>query len=251
MPARIVCPLLLACLLSVLISSPPVHAQADDPEVLPAPVGESGKAYESAKRFRGIESDLIFLRPEARPEEYWDKSVQTRKDYTVDRSDDWPFTRTLMIVVAAAVLIAVCLFAVRFAPNATFNTASPSDGRRRDAGRRRSGEEPAESGSGAVGGHEFFARLQTMADRREAIILLLKRCLEIALDANNLALGRSQTAREILFRLPKTWSHIDALARIVRVEERVQFRGEDLPEPVFQESLELAKPMFGLGTAAQ
>ena len=66
-----------------------------------------------------------------------------------------------------------------------------------------------------------------------------------------MALGRSQTAREILYRLPKDWLHIDALARIVRVEERVQFRGEDLPEAVFQESLELAKPMFGQGTATR
>ncbi len=251
MPARIVCHFLAACLLSVLMSSSPARAQSGDPYVLGAPVGESGKAYESAKRFRGIQSDLIYLRPDAKPGDYWDKSVQTERDYTTDRPNDWPLTRTLMIIVSAAALIAICLFAVRFAPSAAFNTTSPSDERRRGAERTQAGKDPKETGASVVGGREFFTRLQAMADRREAMILLLKRCLELALDANSMALGRSQTAREILFRLPKTWLHIDALARIVRIEERVQFRGEDLPESVFQESLELAKPMFGLGTTTQ
>ena len=252
MRARTVCLPLLAVLLSVLMSSSTALAQSGDPNIMAPPVGDSGRAYENSKRLRGIEADLVYLRPGANPEDYWDKKrVKTEKDYSVDQPGDWPPSRTLLIVVSMAVLVAICLFAFRFAPSAAFNTSSPSDVRRRGAERERADERPDETGAHPLGGREFLARLQAMADRREAIVLLLKRCLELALDANDMALGRSQTAREILYRLPKNWLHIDALAHIVRVEERVQFRGEELPEVVFQESLELAKPMFGQGTAAR
>ena len=83
-----------------------------------------------------------------------------------------------------------------------------------------------------------------MADRKAALILLLKRALELAVEINGMALGRSQTAREVLRKLPSTWTHYPALSRIVGFEERVQFGGHELPEPVFQESLSLAEPLF-------
>lgn len=83
----------------------------------------------------------------------------------------------------------------------------------------------------------LIARLRGMEDRREALVLLLHAVLKAAARQNDMRLGRAETARELLRRMPTTWTHLGDARRLVLAEELVQFGGRPLPESLFEECL--------------
>ena len=90
---------------------------------------------------------------------------------------------------------------------------------------------------------DLIARLKAMKDREAALIELVQAILPVAARANGLRLTRSETARELLRRLPKTWPHLSDLRRIVMTEELVQFGGRPLEEASFLDCLTRAQPI--------
>ncbi|MEM6466533.1 MAG: hypothetical protein AAF679_08520, partial [Pseudomonadota bacterium] len=64
---------------------------------------------------------------------------------------------------------------------------------------------PGPGGPEARVAGDFYARLRGMADRREALVLLLRHVLAAAAQSNNLRHLDSETARELLRRLPSAW----------------------------------------------
>jgi len=218
-------------------------AQTPDPDAIDIPLGPGGEEYRNTVGRSRIKTDLIYLRPEA--DETLPRDAAKTAPVNPERSNE--LARYVMIAILAAILIGLVLFALQFAPATTISMSSPED-RSREGSRKRGKTGPANDGQTGIGpGLDFLNELRNMSDREAALILLLKRALERALEINGMALGRSQTAREILRKLPKTWDHYSALSRLVVFEERVQFGGHDLPEPVFQESLVLAEPIFEPG----
>jgi hypothetical protein len=211
---------------------------AGDKDVIDIPLSSSGQEYRDALGRSRIKTDLIFLHPDA------DETLprDAAKPEPVQQSEDLP--RYTLMAVLAAVLVAIVIFALRFAPNTTISMSSPEDRAREGNRRRRHAGQASDGPANNLAGLEFLNELRKMSDRKAALILLLKRALERAVEINGMALGRSQTAREILRKLPRSWDHYPALSRLVGFEERVQFGGHDLPEPVFQESLSLAEPLF-------
>lgn len=229
--------LVAACLLSAI----PGHgadAQTPDEDQIDIPVFESGEQYRKSLGRTRLKSDLIYLRPEA------DETLPREAAKPEPPKEPEDLSRTVLIAVTVAILIAIGIFAFQFAPKATITMSAPDD-RTREGGRRRQrAQQASQELTAKLAGREFLDELRRMSDRKAALILLLKRALERALEINGMTLGRSQTAREILRKLPRSWDHYPALSRIVGFEERVQFGGHDLPEPVFQESLSLAEPLF-------
>ncbi len=226
--------------LCLIVLTPPsaAFAQAADPDAIEIPVGESGQEFKETIGRSRVETELIYLDPladETLPREA--AKAAPAKSQTPDLS------RYLLILILIVVLGAIVLFASKFAPKTTISMWSPKDGMR-SGGNRNKPVGDAASPLNALAGNQFLNELRTMTDRRAALILLSKRALEHATEIHGLPLGRSQTAREILRRLPRSWDHHAALSKIVGFEERVQFGGRDLPEPVFQESLSLAEPLF-------
>lgn len=91
---------------------------------------------------------------------------------------------------------------------------------------------------------ELIKRLRAMTDRRAALVELLRATLRAAADQNDMRLGRSETARELLRRLPRGWPHLSALRSIVMAEELVQFGGRPLADATFETCLAQARPIL-------
>lgn len=96
----------------------------------------------------------------------------------------------------------------------------------------------------------FLGALRARADREAALAELTRAALLAAAAANGLRLGRSETARDLLRRLPAGWGHHGALARLVRVEELVQFGGRPLRPETFLSCLDAARPILRTGHGA-
>jgi hypothetical protein len=121
-----------------------------------------------------------------------------------------------------------------------------------------------QAGAGATGGAAqaipdppaenhmaLIERLRTMEDREQALVALIEAALASAANQNRLRLGRSETARELLRRLPRSWPHISGLRRLVMTEELVQFGGRPLPESTFEDCLRRALPILRAGETAR
>ena len=96
---------------------------------------------------------------------------------------------------------------------------------------------------------DLIARLKAMEDREEALVALVQAVLPVAAASNGLRLTRSETARELLRRLPGAWPHMADLRRIVMTEELVQFGGRPLEEQSFLDCLTRAVPILQDGRA--
>lgn len=96
----------------------------------------------------------------------------------------------------------------------------------------------------------LLAELRRMKDRRAALVLLLQAVLRAAAQQNGLRLGRSETARELLRRLPNGWEHLDPARNLVMTEELVQFGGRPLPDPLFEACLTQAAPILSEPTVS-
>lgn len=90
----------------------------------------------------------------------------------------------------------------------------------------------------------LIARLRAMTDRRAALVELLREALRAAAEQNGMRMGRSETARELLRRLPRGWHHLPALRSIVMAEELVQFGGRPLADATFETCLTQATPIL-------
>ena len=113
-----------------------------------------------------------------------------------------------------------------------------------DRATRKNRRKPGKEGKKAGTLNGLLEQINAMPDRRAALILLLQHSLRRAATDNDLRLGRSETARDILRRLPAQWTHFAALRKLVMAEELVQFGGRALAEATFEECLRTATPIL-------
>lgn len=91
----------------------------------------------------------------------------------------------------------------------------------------------------------LIERLRGMDDTETALVMLVGALLPVAADQNGLRIRRSETARELLRRLPAQWTHLASLRRIVMTEELVQFGGRPLTRRAFEDCLDRARQILG------
>lgn len=219
--------------LAVLFAGWMPHAHAVEEIARPEPT-ESGRAYADMAADERIQANVLFpleLDPAqlAGP----DTTVEIRRPepQSSDRERwTWAAAITVILLIIAAV-------AIRYGGLGSIGFRRIGD-RARDPDEERA---VIEAEGGLAG---FLDRLRAMRDRPAALLLLIQGALERAGQMTGARVLRSQTAREVLRRLPPDWPYRDALGRIVRVEEVVQFGGRELSEPVFEECLVLAEPLF-------
>ena len=220
-----------------MVLAAPANAQEitqDDLE----PVGPRNEAYEDAIWGQGLQSEVIYLRPSVAFEP--DQRVRVKVPEPEDPAGDSREARFIIGIVLAAILAAIIYVVVVNSNGVGVSFRDTKDRRRSDARRE---DTPEETGSDQPL-DQFLAGLAAMADKREALILLVSRALEWAADLHQLRLGRSQTARDVLRVLPVDWAHLPAMRGLVREAEIVHFGGRDITQERWEECLATARPIF-------
>ena len=239
---RAISALALCCL--IVIATDAGAAITEDDIVDP---GEINQDYRDAIRGRGLQADIVYLRPETdfRPEETERLVVIPEPEEEREREVSVTTSRWVWGLTFGALLLGLIALFVIYGGNIAVSFSSqPTDGRR-DEDEETLEIDPERAALMAQPLDSFLESLRRMADRREALILLVSRALERAATLNDLRLGRSQTARDVLRILPRSWSHIGNMRRLVREVEIVHFGGRDLPEEIWEECLDAARPIFG------
>jgi hypothetical protein len=94
-------------------------------------------------------------------------------------------------------------------------------------------------------GGDILARAAAMADRRAALVLLLRACLLHAAQATGTRLARSDTERRVLARLPGSFAALGPLAELLRRTELAHYGGRDVSDADFTASLGAAQMLLG------
>ena len=204
------------------------------------PAGAPNAAYLDAARWRGLQTEVAYLRPGA-PLPEGEVAVPD-----APAVPDPQAVRRNWAVAAGLVLALVLAFAAWYGRGLPVSFGAGV----RDRLRRGADALAADAPAGDPDPEALFARLAAMPDRRRALILLAARALERAAEANGLRLGRSQTARDVLGVLPRRWPHGEALRRLVAEAEIVHFGGRDLAEARWRDCLAAARPLFAAGRRA-
>jgi hypothetical protein len=236
--------LVLSLVLSGLAAAP-AHAltEADvEPTIGP------NEAYEQAIRGERVDSDITYLRPSAPFEPDGDIRIDVPERETERSSSSWGWSRWFWIILFGALLAGLLFIIIR-------NSGAVSVSFKATNEKARKSEAPSSEGLtlGALSDQpidSFLERLKAMADRREALILLVSRALELAAEKNDIRLGRAQTARDVVRVLPKSWRHLTVMRRLVREAEVVHFGGRDVSEERWDDCLAAAKPIFAEGRTA-
>lgn len=223
--------------LSLLALTGPAVAQISQEDL--APAGPRDPIVQESMSWERVDDDLIYLRPSVpfNPDgsleiEVPEKPQEEKTDFESVRGT-WIF---IFILIIAAILAVFILQGSRI--QVGFGRTR-THSRRTDNGADQ--DAPTELGGDTTG---FLDRLAAMADRREALILLVNQALERAAHANAMTLGRAQTGRDVIRALPSSWRYRDTLRDLVRQAEVVHFGGRDISEDRWQECLTAARPLF-------
>ena len=221
--------------LGLCIAGPACPAAEIDPADIQA-TGAPNGAYRDAVRWRGLQTEVVYLRPGA-PLPSGEVALPAAPGVPDPEAE-----RRAWAIAAGLVLLLILAFGLWYGRGVSAGFGQARDPLRRNPQRR--GEEDPDAGLPA---DAFLGSLAGMRDRRLALILLVARALERAAEANGLRLGQSQTARDVLRVLPRGWPHLDALRRLVSEAEIVRFGGRDLGEERWRACLDAARPLFAAG----
>ena len=92
---------------------------------------------------------------------------------------------------------------------------------------------------------DVFALIQGMADRRAAIVLLLRASLMRAAEISDTRFARSDTEREALRRLPKHLYGRPVLADLLQQAELAHYGGREVSPDLLASSIARARALFG------
>ncbi|MEL6317878.1 MAG: DUF4129 domain-containing protein [Pseudomonadota bacterium] len=223
----------LSLLLALALTPLPAAAQT--------PAENAPLRYEDAVSDRALQRSIRYAE-EGEPLDLDAAPRLEREDRDRSLDPDLETARPVLIVVAGALLAFILAAAIRHGAGAGgVFSRGPADARRR---RPEQAPEIAEDEAVRAAAARPLDELRAMADRRLAVSALVTRALRAAVRANDMRLGRSQTARDVLRATPRGWPHYDALSRLVRQAETVVFGGRAMSDPEFDACLDLARPIL-------
>lgn len=241
--------LLVAVLLAASAPFPPVRAQ--DSGTRPAeasdhPISASGAEYASQCLLNGLRCKLV----------YGDTSEKGKAASSTASSQSKPllFPQEPMIngplavafvLVSLAVVIGLWML---FGNGGVLLSAAPRDVKKRQ------GEAPQSWHTSAAEAeekpNEFLQRIAAMADRRQALVLLLRHCLLHAADVTETRLFRSDTERAVFARLPKNMPERERLANLLTAVELAHYGGRPVADNHFGVLLTAARGLLSSGRVA-
>jgi len=207
----------------------------------PLPLAK-GEAFARATRFSRLQQDLVYVdRLEGEiPLDGTDPPPPPGTDPGEREQITVIVTRILLGVLALGLLV----LARRRGPDLWRRVMGGAPGAPRI--QRRPAKAPDAPNSGAAPAADLITRLRGMHDHEAALVQLLHAVLPAAAQANGLRLGRAETARDLMRRIPPDWPNRADLGRIVMAEELVQFGGRVLSRQALEECLDRAAPILEL-----
>ncbi|ANK89117.1 MULTISPECIES: hypothetical protein [unclassified Rhizobium] len=246
--------LLAALFLAASVSFPPVWAQdsGGQPADSHQPISAVGTEYASQCLLNGLRCTLV----------YGDASDQAKAASGTTSSQDKPPLRRapssfprepvisggpLAVAVVLVGLAAAIGLWMRFGNGGVLLSSAPSDIKQRQ-------EAPESWRTGADEVEEkpsdFLQRIAAMADRRQALVLLLRHCLLHAADITDTRLSRADTERAVFARLPKTMPGRERLASFLTAVELVHYGGRTVAENHFSVLLATGRDLLAAGRVA-
>lgn len=237
--------LLAALFLAASASFPPARAQDSD-----RPISAVGTEYASQCLLNGVHCKLVYgdasEKANAASGTTQDKRSSQRKPSFAIREPviDGPLA-VGMVLVGLAVAIGLWM---RFGNGGVLLSSAPRDIKQRQ------GEAPASWRTGAGAAEEepndVLQRIAAMADRQQALILLLRHCLLHAADITGTRLFRSDTERAVFARLPNSMPDRDRLANLLTAVELAHYGGRTVAERHFGVLLATARDLLSTGRLA-
>ena len=220
-----------ALLLALLLWTAPGLAQETRPgEIYEPPRSAAGEAYRAAAKRRGIAVDARTLSADA--------SLDLRPPRRVDLSTS---EGTLRVIAWVVLFGLVAFLVIALAGQRLGQHFRREEGAVRP---RTTRVELADLGEADISATRL-SDILAMDDPREALRLLLAMGLARAADANDIALRRSLTSRDVFARVPRTWRSRETLGEIVRRAELVLFGGRPFDRADLVPLVERARPMLG------
>ncbi len=90
----------------------------------------------------------------------------------------------------------------------------------------------------------LLSKIANMTDRTDALVYLLRYSLLAGARATQVRLARSDTERSALVRLPRTWTHRDALHSLLVDTELAHYGGRAVKQEEFERAMEIGKTIL-------
>ncbi|AGB74200.1 MULTISPECIES: hypothetical protein [Rhizobium] len=215
-------------------------AQAQDNVQLAGPAGEE---YAAQCLLNGLRCKLTYSDSSEAAKSASSTTASQREPLYIPREPI--MSGPLSVVVVLVALVAAIGLWMRFGNGGILLSQAP-----RELKQRR--EEAPESWRTSIGDIEerpgdFLQRIAAMADRKQALVLLLRHCLLHAADVTGTRLFRSDTERAVLARLPENMPDRDHLENLLTETELVHYGGRVLAEGHFAALLATARGLLSGG----
>jgi hypothetical protein len=211
--------------------------------------GEGGQAfsavageYVAACRLNGVRCTLVYGGGAEKAEVAPDTTSPPARPFTPpEPAVDGPVA-VVLVLVGLAVVIGLAMY---FGNGGVLLSSAP-----REIGKRQ-GEAPESwrlsDGKAQERPSDVLQRIAGMADRRQALVLLLRHCLLHAADVTGTRLFRSDTERAVFARLPQTMPERERLEHLLAEAELVHYGGRTLAESRFDALLASARGLLSTG----
>ncbi len=220
----------------------PSHAQKT--VTVPYEIGQSGKDYLRSIRLRGVDPDVTYYDPAA-PAPDLDTKEQPKRPQEEAEKDGkpGPVGQWSVGLVTGAILLAIAVVFLRFGGGLTVALGRDAQNPGRDGSKRQTVMPAWAEKTGT------FDEILRTRDRREALVLLMRKALSATATANGILMQRSWTARDALRHIPESQHHRDLLRSLVLAGELVQFGGRDVTEDEFHAHVGSCRLLLGPGAS--
>lgn len=210
------------------------------------PVSSVGSEYATQCALNGVRCKLIYGDGAEKPKPVPDATLsrETRSFSAQEPEMSGPVA-VVLVLVALVVIIGLVMF---FGSGGVLLSSAPRDLKKRQ------GEAPeswrTSDATAEERPNDFLQKIAAMADRRQALVLLLRHCLLHAADVTGTRLFRSDTERAVFARLPETMPERERLEYLLAEAELVHYGGRALAESQFAALLASARNLLSAGRLA-
>ncbi|MAU98558.1 MAG: hypothetical protein CMP81_22190 [Fulvimarina sp.] len=227
-----------ACAVAATLLALPASVLADDGAEATLPpqpqLTGSGKAYREAVEGLRLQTEIRYLSPDADLDAAEDASGRPLDvdPGSIPSGLEWGSKAVLVLIVLLLVLF------LWLGRGQIADLMGPRDRRIGSAGATVIQRPDNEVD------HDLIARLRREGDPRKGLRQVLERFLELAAEDNAIVLKRSLTTRELVQRLPGSWSHRVELEGLARQTELVLFGGREMDIASYHRCLDVAAPFL-------